>query len=236
MPIGGDGSVAETLGIRRSTITVVETPAETGGANLVNYNDDAVGAVKNSSLLGSFRNARAMQELRSSAESTPGLASDINGDLKLDSSTTDEDEVDSLQDDASSLSEAGELKPYGLPIATLPTGLCYDPRMRYHAEVASADESSVHPEDPRRIYHIYQELCEAGLVHGEGKSRPLARQLLLRIDAREATEEECCLVHTSGHYKAVKDTKGITVSVCPPSKYSINGQFRLDRRRTDLDV
>jgi len=34
----------------------------------------------------------------------------------------------------------------------------------------------------------------------------LVDQPLLRIDAREATEDEICLVHTPGHYSFVRNT------------------------------
>lgn len=97
---------------------------------------------------------------------------------------------------------------HGLPAVALPTGLCYDERMRYHAEVATSNESNYHPEDPRRIFYIYRELCQAGLVDDMKSRRPLVRQPLLRIDAREATEAECCLIHTPRHYQFVQRTSG----------------------------
>jgi histone deacetylase 6 len=81
--------------------------------------------------------------------------------------------------------------------------------MRYHAEVASTSENSLHPEDPRRIFYIFKELSEAGLVADPMHPRPLVPQPLLRIDAREATEAECCLVHTPEHYAFVKATAGM---------------------------
>ena len=93
-----------------------------------------------------------------------------------------------------------------LPIASLPTGLCYDIRMRYHCEVRPTLD--VHPEDPRRIYYIYKELCKAGLVDDVESVKPLVAQPLLRIDARDATPEEIALVHDPGHYVFVKSTEG----------------------------
>ncbi|KAL1959893.1 hypothetical protein VTO42DRAFT_561 [Malbranchea cinnamomea] len=92
-----------------------------------------------------------------------------------------------------------------LPRASLPTGLCYDIRMRYHCEVRPT--ADVHPEDPRRIYYIYKELCKAGLVDDKMSSRPLVDQPLLRIPARDATEEEISLVHDEAHYAFVKSTQ-----------------------------
>lgn len=145
---------------------------------------------------------------RSPAESTPEIAGAIGGRLNLDSVSEEEDEEDSIMDDASDSVFYDEQPPYGLPVSTLPTGLCYDERMRYHAEVATINESNYHPEDPRRIFFIFKELCEAGLVEDSKSRRPLVRQPLFRIDAREATEEECCLIHTAKHYEFVKHTSG----------------------------
>jgi histone deacetylase 6 len=93
-----------------------------------------------------------------------------------------------------------------LPISSLPTGLCYDIRMRYHCEVRPTLD--VHPEDPRRIYYIYRELCKAGLVDDPESTRPLVNQPLLRIPARDATEEEIALVHDRAHYAFVRSTQG----------------------------
>jgi hypothetical protein len=145
---------------------------------------------------------------RSPTESTPDIANAISGRLVLESLTDDEGDEDSIMDDISEDVYFDELPPHGLPVSTLPTGLCYDERMRYHAEVATINESNYHPEDPRRIFYIYKELCQAGLVDDTKSRRPLVRQPLLRIDAREATEEECCLIHTPKHYEFVKSTSG----------------------------
>lgn len=95
----------------------------------------------------------------------------------------------------------------GIPLAGLPSGLCYDVQMRYHCEVRPT--ADVHPEDPRRIYYIYKELCRAGLVDDPESSRPLVSRPLRRINARNATEEEISLVHTPDHFAFVESTKGI---------------------------
>ncbi|KAI9825223.1 MAG: Histone deacetylase hda1 [Thelocarpon impressellum] len=93
-----------------------------------------------------------------------------------------------------------------LPRSSLPTGLCYDPRMRFHAAMVESDH---HPEDPRRIYVIYERLCESGLVEGEDDledDKGPERTYLHRIEAREATLTEICLVHTPEHYEFVRET------------------------------
>lgn len=87
-----------------------------------------------------------------------------------------------------------------LPRSSLRTGLCYDVRMRFHATL---DEEDVHPEDPRRIHVIYQALTSAGLTKlPEDGSKPENEDdLMLRIKAREVTEEEVLLVHTPDHWR-----------------------------------
>lgn len=141
---------------------------------------------------------------------TPDVSADMDNRLKIETSDEEEDEdyEDSLlSDTASELDDTVPKPPRGLPVAQLPTGLCYDDRMRYHAEIAATTGDNVHPEDPRRIYYIYKELCEAGLVDDEAHP-PMVEVPLKRIDAREATREECLLVHTPEHYDFVESTAG----------------------------
>ncbi|KAL8868025.1 MAG: hypothetical protein Q9174_005266, partial [Haloplaca sp. 1 TL-2023] len=96
-----------------------------------------------------------------------------------------------------------------IPPKMLPTGLVYDVRMRYHCELDPPKQRlDFHPEDPRRIYHIYRELCQAGLYKDPQFNVPLVDQPLQRILAREATPSEICLVHTVDHYNFVASTAG----------------------------
>lgn len=98
-----------------------------------------------------------------------------------------------------------------LQVANLPTGLCYDMRMRYHCEMEPpTDRLEIHPEDPRRIYQIYKELCLAGLVDDPISKVPIVPKPLHRIYAREATQAEICLVHDLKHFIAVAKTKGLS--------------------------
>lgn len=170
----------------------------------------AIRSVSKVGMIASFdeNSANPSPAQRSPVESTPEIANAISGRLVLDSVSDGEGDEDSVMDDISEDIYFDDLPPHGLPISTLPTGLCYDERMRYHAEVATINESNYHPEDPRRIFYIYKELCQAGLVDDSKSRRPLVRQPLFRIDAREATEEECCLIHTPKHYDFVRSTSG----------------------------
>ena len=92
-------------------------------------------------------------------------------------------------------------KVHQLQVAMLPTGLCYDVRMRFHCELQPHQRpDDHHPEDPRRIYEIYKTLCQAGLVDDPMSTRPLVPQPLARVMARNATPEEICMVHDARHY------------------------------------
>jgi len=95
-----------------------------------------------------------------------------------------------------------------LPYSTSSTGLVYDVRMRFHVEVRPEQNQGVHPEDPRRIYAIYQELVEAGLVLGTDEGLP-SEYVLGRIPTRDATKAEICAVHSERHYEWVMGLKGM---------------------------
>jgi histone deacetylase 6 len=93
----------------------------------------------------------------------------------------------------------------------LPTGCCYDDRMKLHAN-ADFSISPSHPEDPRRIASIMRILKDSGLVY-TGSEEKLAQILrdsptkfMYRIIARAATSEEICTVHTAAHYEWVANT------------------------------
>ncbi|QKX55544.1 uncharacterized protein TRUGW13939_02638 [Talaromyces rugulosus] len=159
--------------------------------------------------------------------SPPGLSSDYNSAPLLTSSYTPDlhgltrsiedealnavkssEESDSLMEENSDWSADDPATSSGLTTANLATGLCYDIRMRYHCEVRPT--ADVHPEDPRRIYYIYKEICLAGLVEDPelpNSIKPLAPRPLQRIDVRDATEEEVQLVHTDEHFKFVENTR-----------------------------
>jgi histone deacetylase 6 len=92
----------------------------------------------------------------------------------------------------------------------LPTGCCYDARMKMHAN-ADFSQSPHHPEDPRRIEAIFQEFRRAGLIY-EGGDTELVEELknspnkwMWRIGAREATMAEICTAHTASHFEWVRN-------------------------------
>ncbi|KAF2660148.1 hypothetical protein K491DRAFT_589511 [Lophiostoma macrostomum CBS 122681] len=94
-----------------------------------------------------------------------------------------------------------------LPYATSKTGLVYDARMRLHSEplTMTIREEEIHPEDPRRIHEIFQEIQQAGLVQGPEEDEEDAKEdQCWRIQARHATKGEVCLIHTIEHYDFIE--------------------------------
>ncbi|KAI1480550.1 histone deacetylase [Daldinia eschscholtzii] len=92
----------------------------------------------------------------------------------------------------------------------LPTGCCYDDRMKLHAN-ADFGPSPHHPEDPRRIEEIMKMFKKAGLVFTGPDSdlleilRETPTKYMWRIPARSATKSEVCTVHTARHYDWVQN-------------------------------
>jgi hypothetical protein len=77
---------------------------------------------------------------------------------------------------------------------SLKTGFVYDTVMSYHA---TPDPMEIHPEDPRRIFKIFNILDRHGLL-----------KECLRIQSRRATKEEILLVHNIVHFRKLRDTSG----------------------------
>ena len=94
-----------------------------------------------------------------------------------------------------------------LPYASSRTGLVYDSRMRFHVEPIPKDQE-MHPEDPRRIYEVYMELLQAGLIDDPANPDLVGKYVLLRIPARFATKDEICAVHSDHAYEFVMALKG----------------------------
>ncbi|KAF9917763.1 Histone deacetylase hda1 [Lobosporangium transversale] len=78
------------------------------------------------------------------------------------------------------------------------TGYIYDPRMRLHNNVHGDDG---HPEDPRRIWKIFDAIQAAGCT-----------KRMVRIRSREATVEELSLIHTEDHISRIAGTSEMSLS------------------------
>lgn len=123
------------------------------------------------------------------------------------------EQVDSIDQDPSQSSQQSEETDTLAPVRRnlLPSGVCYDDRMKCHAN-ADFSASPAHPEDPRRIQAIMTELKNAGLVY-TGSDQDLMDILnetpnrwMWRIPARKALMEEICLVHGIAHFEWVRET------------------------------
>ena len=127
------------------------------------------------------------------------LANNVANHLSIE---TSEDPVQQELDEFIDELDDTEHEPTAPYVSSLPTGLCYDVRMRYHCELDPPKQSrDFHPEDPRRIFKIYKELCMAGLVNDPMlNTGNLIPNPLLRIDARDVSESEVCLVHDKKHW------------------------------------
>ena len=92
----------------------------------------------------------------------------------------------------------------------LPTGCCYDDRMKLHMN-ADFTPNTHHPEDPRRIHEIFKAFKKAGLVYTGPPSdlpqiiKAAPTRYMWRIPARAATSEEVCLAHTPRHLAWVEN-------------------------------
>lgn len=102
----------------------------------------------------------------------------------------------------------------GYPLAfkrrgILPTGCCYDDRMKLHAN-ADFGSSPHHPEDPARIEYIMRMLKRAGLVYPGSDADLISilqktpNKYVWRIPARRATKEEITSVHHPHHFRWVE--------------------------------
>lgn len=97
----------------------------------------------------------------------------------------------------------------------LPTGCCYDVRMKMHMN-ADFSPGTHHPEDPRRIHEIFKAFQRAGLVYTGPESdlprilRDTPTRYMWRIPARTARRDEICLAHTEGHFDWVESLDGLS--------------------------
>ena len=136
---------------------------------------------------------------------TSVLANDVADQLSIEPQISD---LASTDDDIEE--EPTEEHEIPAPYASfLPTGYCYDVRMRYHCELDPPKERrELHPEDPRRIFKIYQELCIAGLIENEMLNKGyLIPNPLLNIPVRQATEAEVELVHDKRMWEFMVSTQ-----------------------------
>lgn len=102
-----------------------------------------------------------------------------------------------------------------LPYSSSKTGLVYDSRMRFHAEPTESmlNPDDIHPEDPRRIHQIFDELRQAGLVLGPEDEEDEEADHCWRIETREASKGEITLIHTLEHYRFIESLEGLSPTI-----------------------
>ncbi|KAM4066934.1 arb2 domain-containing protein [Hirsutella rhossiliensis] len=130
-----------------------------------------------------------------------------------DDTPSEEGSFDDDGDSSSSDPALEQLRRRGL----LPTGCCYDDRMKLHMN-ADFSPNAHHPEDPRRIHEIFKAFKKMGLVYN-GPEADLPRILkecptryMWRIPARNATREEICLAHSSDHLAWVENLNSLSTA------------------------
>ena len=99
----------------------------------------------------------------------------------------------------------------------LPTGVCYDVRMKMHMN-ADFSPGAHHPEDPRRVHEIFEAFKRTGLIY-TGPEEDAARILkevptryMWRIPVRMATREEICLAHSADHLAWVEKIEKLSTA------------------------
>ncbi|KAJ9665365.1 Histone deacetylase hda1 [Coniosporium apollinis] len=159
--------------------------------------------------------------LGSHALTTAAISADVDEDMTEDSSSTESfspqatpEAMNYVEPTRSTTVQVviphPKFRP--LPYSSTQSGLVYDPRMRFHMEPISSmsDMDDIHPEDPRRIFEIYEELVQAGLVDDPRARSATPEYQLWRIPARHATPAEICLVHDREHVKWVASLESRT--------------------------
>ncbi|KAH7311734.1 histone deacetylase [Stachybotrys elegans] len=133
------------------------------------------------------------------ADATNGSAPPGRNGTEDDTSTDDDSQVNESSPEPQDV-EIAHLRRRGL----LPTGCCYDDRMKLHMN-ADFSPNAHHPEDPRRIHEIFKAFKKTGLIYtGPPSKLPEIMKLcptryMWRIPARAATKEEICLAHSPDH-------------------------------------
>lgn len=139
-------------------------------------------------------------------EVTSNLPAEVWHTLSLDTQSSAASETEATDE----IADNQKLHERRTGVRQWRSGIVYDVRMRYHSELAMAVKNQdFHPEDPRRIFHIYRELCKSGLVEDPSVStEPLVDHPLKKVNISAATKEEICLVHDLKHYDFMESIQG----------------------------
>ncbi|KAM0575030.1 hypothetical protein ACHAP9_001047 [Verticillium nonalfalfae] len=159
----------------------------------------------------------------------PDQGPSVNG------TTSSDEEYDEGYDEEYEESEDATIVSQLRRRGQLPTGCCYDDRMKLHCN-ADFTSHPHHPEDPRRIEEIIKAFKKAGLLY-TGPEANVAKivqdtptKYMWRIAAREAAKEEILLAHTPDHFAWVENLS--TMSYTELRALSVE----LDKGRASLYV
>jgi histone deacetylase 6 len=146
-------------------------------------------------------------------------ADHVNGIENNESNDIDEDDATASEEDSyDGLSESQDDAPGSVRRrALLPTGVCYDVRMKLHMN-ADFTPNAHHPEDPRRIHEIWNAFHRSGLIY-RGPESEMPRILkesptryMMRIPVREATNGEILLAHSASHLEWIQSLDTMSTS------------------------
>ncbi|KAI0156355.1 histone deacetylase [Xylariaceae sp. FL1272] len=149
-----------------------------------------------------------MAEDHSMADASTNGINNYHSSVQDDEDSYDEDEP--MGDDENSTDSSQEVIKSMRKSGRLPTGCCYDDRMKLHAN-ADFGPTPHHPEDPLRIERIMKKFKDAGLIFTGFDTdlldilRDNPTKYMWRIPARFATKQEICTVHTTNHHDWVKN-------------------------------
>ncbi len=193
------------ISARRSSLCQRPRPCSTA------VHPSQANAVSDLSFPSSLGTVNALSSVRLASVLRPPLPEMGGGFLDLMSTgddsvgTTDNDQsangtVENDDQQSNPTAYLKRLRQRGL----LPTGYCYDDRMKLHSG------RSDHPENPSRIESIIKTFKENGLVF-TGSDPDLIRisqtepnKYMSRILARKATRGEICMVHCPAHFMWVE--------------------------------
>lgn len=143
--------------------------------------------------------------------------------MSISNGLDDEEEEEDDDDNYTSSSPSEPLNPDGTLTSALrrrgllPTGCCYDVRMKMHMN-ADFSSNAHHPEDPRRIAEIFKAFQRAGLVYTGPETelpqilRDSPTRYMWRIPVRLAAREEICLAHSEEHFAWVENLDNLSTA------------------------
>ncbi|KAF9388777.1 Histone deacetylase hda1, partial [Mortierella sp. AD011] len=181
-----------------STTAEMTTAAEVASATAADTTEPMESTNEEIKNQGDASSAQGIDQENNHTTANNNNTQDENNDSDKDSAS--DNDIDNEGDASEPSWSDHENEPEG-PLLPQPdsfhgrstkTGYVYDVRMKHHNNVHGDDD---HPEDPRRIWRIFDALVEAKIS-----------KRMIKIPSREATFEELNLVHTDDHIDNITKT------------------------------